>query len=412
MAQLNITLNRDEILMLLSKDHDKAFRTLLQNCLNELLQVESSEQLKAEPYERSEDRTDSRNGTRERTLNTRVGSIVLTVPRHRNVPFKSLLFDNYCRSEASLVLAMAEMVVMGVSTRKVEKVVQTLCGMSISKSAVSDLCKDFSKEVEAFRNRPLTGPYPFVTLDATYFKVRENHRVVSKAFMIAYGTNSKGIREILGFNVYPTESTATWTDFLRSLQKRGLYGLIMYISDAHGGIRKALERVHPEVPWQRCQFHFAMNISEVAPKKYQAGIRAELTEMFNARTMEEAIAKRDEILDSYGDVAEKAMQCLEDGFFDAMTAMNLPIGMRKYFRTSNPIERLNRELKRRSKVIGIFPNEASLIRLMGSVLIELNEQQQSGRARFSPLSYELLMKSDAPAKLRKVAEEQRKLLAA
>lgn len=412
MAQLNITLNQEEILALLSQDRDEFFRSLLQNCLNQVLQAESTEQLKAKPYERSEERTDSRNGSRERTLNTRIGSLVLEVPRHRNTPFKTMVFENYCRSEAALVAGMAEMVVSGVSTRKVEKVVEKLCGTSISKSAVSDLCKDLSKDVETFRNRPLTSPYPFLTVDATYFKVRENHRIISKAFMIAYGTNSQGIREILGFNVYPKESVTYWTEFLRSLQKRGLWGTMICTSDAHEGIISAIAKVLPGTAWQRCQFHFAKNISEQAPKQYQSGIRSELNEMFNAENLKIAEKKRDEILESYGDVAEKAMNCLDEGFYSAMTVMTLPVGLRRHYRTSNQIERLNKELKRRSKVIGIFPNAESLMRLMGSVLIEFHEKQQSSRAVFAAMKYEELLKSDVPAKLRKIAEEQQNLLAA
>ena len=177
-------------------DQGEAFKKILEASLNKILQSESAEQLKAEPYERSGERTDSRNGSRERALNTRVGTITLRVPRHRNVPFKTLLFDNYSRSEAALVASMAEMVVNGVSTRKVSKVMETLCGTSFSKSAVSDVCKDLDKTVKEFRNRPLAGDYPFLTVDATYFKVRENSRVISKAFMIAYGTNAEGHREI------------------------------------------------------------------------------------------------------------------------------------------------------------------------------------------------------------------------
>ena len=202
MAQLNITLNQEEIQALLLEDQGEAFKKILQASLNKILQAESAEQLKAGPYERSEERTDSRNGSRDRDLNTRVGRITLQVPRHRNVPFKTLVFENYSRSEAALVAGMAEMVVNGVSTRKVSRVMETLCGTSFSKSAVSDVCKDLDKAVKEFRNRPLEGDYPFLTVDATYFKVRENSRVISKAFMIAYGTNAEGHREILGFGVY------------------------------------------------------------------------------------------------------------------------------------------------------------------------------------------------------------------
>ncbi|MBR5737878.1 MAG: IS256 family transposase, partial [Verrucomicrobia bacterium] len=272
MAQLNITLNQEEIQALLLEDPGEGFKKILQACLNKILQVESAEQLKAAPYERTEDRTDNRNGSRNRDYNTRVGTITLRVPRHRNVPFKTLLFDNYSRSEAALVASMAEMVVNGVSTRKVSKVIETLCGTSFSKSAVSDVCKDLDKSVKEFRNRPLAGDYPFLTVDATYFKVRENSRVISKAFMIAYGTNAEGHREILGFGVYANESTSTWTDFLMGLKKRGLTGLLMITSDAHDGILNAIAKVFPTVPWQRCQFHFIRNITDKAPKKYQAGL--------------------------------------------------------------------------------------------------------------------------------------------
>ena len=265
MAQLNITLNQEEIQALLLEDQGEAFKKILQASLNKILQAESAEKLKAEPYERSAERTDSRNGSRDRDLNTRVGRITLQVPRHRNVPFKTLVFENYSRSEAALVAGMAEMVVNGVSTRKVSRVMETLCGTSFSKSAVSDVCKDLDKAVKEFRTRPLEGDYPFLTVDATYFKVRENSRVISKAFMIAYGTN---------------------------------------------------------------------------------------------------------------------------------------------------IERLNKELKRRSKVIGVFPNEDSVLRLMGSVLMEHHDAIQAGRAVFSKESLVSLMNSDVPAKLIVIAEKQRHLRAA
>ncbi len=306
MAQLNITLNQEEILQLLSNDRDAAFKELLQNALNSILAAEATAQVGAERYERSEDRSTSRNGTRDRGLTTRIGHITLRVPRLRDVPFKTLIFDNYSRSEAALILAMAEMVVNGVSTRKVSKVMETLCGTSFSKSAVSEVCKELDAQVEAFRSRPLEKRFPFVTVDATYFKVRENGRIISKAFMIAYGVNEQGIREILGFDAYVNETKDTWKNFLMSLKKRGLHGLLLITSDAHEGLRDGLCKVFPDVPWQRCQFHFSKNIAEKAPKKYQAAIRAELHEMYNCETIKAARRKRDEIIDNYKDVAEAA----------------------------------------------------------------------------------------------------------
>lgn len=406
MAQLNITLNQDEILQMLSNDRDAAFKKLLENSLNTILLAEATEQAGAERYERSDSRTTSRNGSRDRELTTRIGSITLHVPRFRDKPFHTMIFDNYSRSEAALIAVMAEMVVNGVSTRKVSKVMETLCGKSFSKSTVSEACKELDKQVEEFRTRPLEGKYPFVTVDATYFKSRENGRIVSKAFMIAYGVNSRGIREILGFDIYNNETKDSWKDFLTGLKKRGLHGVLLITSDAHEGIRDGISKVFPNVPWQRCQFHFSKNITDKAPKKYQAGIRAELNEMFNCETIKDARQKRNEIIENYKDVAEAAMACLDEGFADAMTVMVLPKHLRKYFRTSNHLERLNKELKRRSKVIGIFPNLASMMRLMGSVLIERNEVIQNMKAIFSPATYAAFLATDTPQKLADIAVEQ------
>lgn len=412
MAQLNITLDQAEILQLLSENCTEAFKNILQTSLNKILLAESAEQLKAAPYERTEARTDCRNGSRERELNTRIGRITLKVPRHREQPFKTLVFENYSRSEAALVAGMAEMVVNGVSTRKVSRVMEELCGTSFSKSTVSDVCKDLDKAVHEFRVRPLDGEYPFLTVDATYFKVREHSRIISKAFMIAHGTNAQGHKEILGFGVYPNESSATWTDFLMGLKKRGLTNLLMITSDAHDGILSAIGKVFPTVPWQRCQFHFIRNITDKAPKKYQAGLRAELHEMFQCKSIAEARKVRDRIAEDYRDVAESAVNCLETGFESAMTVKLLPTGLQKYYRTSNHIERLNKELKRRSKVIGVFPNEDSVLRLMGSVLIELHDAMLAGRAVFSSDTLARLLKSDVPARLVVLAGEQQRLRAA
>lgn len=189
-------------------------------------------------------------------------------------------------------------------------------------------------------------------------------------------------------------------------KKWGLSGILLITSDAHEVLRNALSKVYPNVPWQRCQFHFSKKISEKAPKKYQAGIRAELQEMFNCDTAAEALRKRDSLMESYGDVAEAAMSCLDEGFESAMTVMELPKHLRRYFRTSNHIERLNKELKRQSKVIGIFPNEASLLRLMGAVLMERNAVIQNTKAMFSTVTYDALLHPDTPAKLVLIASEQ------
>ena len=413
MAQLNITLNQDEILQLLSNDRDAAFAELLQDTLNCILKAESTEQLKADPYERTEQRTGKRNGYRDRPFTTRVGTLILRVPKHRDgEPFKTYVFDNYSRSESALIITMAEMCVNGVSTRKVSKIMETLCGKQFSKSTVSEACKELDETVKSFRNRPLTGEYPFLTIDATYFKVRENHRVVSKAFMIGYATNHEGHREIIGFDIYHKESKNTWNDFVKGLKARGLKGVRMITSDAHEGIIDAIRKQFPDVPWQRCQFHFSRNITQKAPPKYQKGLAAELQEMFNCKTVEEARRMRDAIIEDYKDVAENAMRCLDEGFEDAMTVMVLPRFLHKYYRTSNQIERLNKELKRRSNVIGVFPNKDSLIRLMGAVLLERHEALSSVRCIFNSKTYEKLFSPELSGKLIKIADEQQRLLVA
>ena len=411
MAQINITLNQDEILQLMSNDREGAFKRLLQESLNSFMKAESTEQLKAEPYERTAERADSRNGFRDRKLNTRIGTITLKVPRHRNGSFETLIFDEYTRSEAALIASMMEMVVNGVSTARVGKVVETLCGTSFSKSTVSNICKELDKNVNEFLTSPITGEYPFVTVDATYFKVREDRKILSKALMVAYAVNRVGIREVIGFGVYSRESKETWKDFFLTLKNRGLTGVRMITSDAHEGIQYAISQVFPDVPWQRCQVHFTRNILDKTPNRYREGLRTELREMFTSNTIEQARNRRDEILQDYRDIAEKAMECLETGFESAMTVMIFSENTRKVLRTSNHIERLNRELKRRANVIGIFPNSESLLRLMGSVILERNDVLKSAARKvfYQPAYEEIIGKVD---KLQMIAMEQRQLLAA
>jgi transposase-like protein len=410
MAQINITLNQEEILQLLATDREDAFKDLLSASLNSVLQAESSEQIQAGRYERSEDRQDSRNGFRDRPLTTRIGKITLHVPRHRNTPFETMVFDNFARSESALISTMAEMCVEGVSTRKVTKVMETLCDQTYSKSTVSNVCKQLDSAVADFRQRPLDFEYPFVIIDATYFKTRENHRIISKPLMIALGVNESGIKEIIGFEIYESETKESWSAFLESLKARGLHGVKMITSDAHDGILAAVCKTFPTVPWQRCQYHFTKNILEDTPKKYQEGLRSELTEMFNAEDKSAARKRKDEIISDYMDIAEKSMKCLDEGFDAAMTVMTLPIKIRKPFRTSNHLERLNEELKRRSKVIGIFPNAGSIIRLMGSVLMENHEHFQGmWKLFYKPDRNKLELIVDD---LERIAAEQKMLLQA
>lgn len=406
MAQINISFNQQEILRMLGDDTGTAYRELLRGALNAVLQAESEAQLGAGRYERTEGRSDVRNGTRTRTLVTRIGPIDLTVPRHRNVPFKTLVFENFSRSEAALVTTMAEMVVGGVSTAKVGRVMRELCGRSFSKSAVSEACRELDAEVRRFRERPLEQEYPFVLVDATFPKAREDHRVRSKALMIAVGLTREGTKEVIGFGVYDCEDAASWGDFAAGLKARGLHGVRLLTSDARPEIPAAFSRHFPDVPWQRCQAHLTRNVAEAAPKGLRAGLRLELAEMFNCRTVGQAGRRRDEIVADYRDQAPKAMERLDDGFDDAMTVMELPEALRKPVRTTNIVERLNGEVARRAKAVRVFPNAGSVERLVGALLCEENDRWQArSKLYYKPA---LLEMDRAVERLRKVAVRQRK----
>ena len=410
MAQVNITLSHEEVLQVLSGNRDDAFKMLVERILNAVMLAESEQQLGASMHERTEDRQDYRNGIRERILNTRIGSLVLEVPRHRNQPFHTMVFENYQRSEASLIATMVQMVISGVSTRKVSKVVETLCGTSFSKSTVSALCKKLDAEIMAFKSRPLNmNDAPFLMVDATYFKAREEHKIVSKAFLVALAITSDGSREIVGFDVFDAEDNYSWQTFFKDLKARGLDGVHMVISDAHKSILRAIAKTYPDAAWQRCQVHFIRNILDETPTRFKEGLKSELRRMFNASTIGEARSLRDGIISDYTPVAPKAVNALDTGFEDAMTVMQLPEWMRTKLRSSNWIERLNREFKRRSDVIQIFPNAASILRLMGAVAIEYNDQMSVKQRVFAEKTFARIRIELIP-KLKEIASVQQALL--
>jgi putative transposase len=276
MAQYNITIT-EELLhgLFLSNGKDKAFSRLLEEIFNQVLLAQSSEQLGAQPYERTEDRKAYRNGYRDRSMTTRVGTLTLRVPRHRNGQFSTELFSRYQRSEQALVLAMMEMVVNGVSTRKVELITEELCGKKFSKSTVSELCKSLDPVVEAFKTRPLEDHYPFVQVDAIYLKVRENGRVESKGLLIAIGINEEGYREIIGFNLANSETEDSWGTFFNSLKERGLKDVRLVTSDNHKGLVNAVKKHFQGASWQRCQTHFSRNIIDHTPKALQPEVKEE-----------------------------------------------------------------------------------------------------------------------------------------
>ena len=379
MAQLHITLDTEILQKLfLTGERDEAMSKLLEMIFNEILAEQSKEQLGADPYERTESRTAYRNGSRDRQLNTRVGTLNLSVPRHRNGTFSTVLFERYQRSEQALLLAMMQMVIDGVSTRKVENITEELCGKSFSKSMVSDLCKKLDPVVEQFRNRPLEKHYPFLMFDAMYLKVREE-AVKSRGLLIALGVNEEGIREVLGFRVANSESEQSWGEFFQSLKKRGLTSPTLVTSDNHGGLVSALKKQFQGVTWQRCQTHFSRNLLDYTPKALQPQMKESIRDVYEATDLTSARMAKDRLLEEYETKAPRAMKLLDEAFDDITAVLILPLKYRKRLRTTNGLERLNQEVRRRERVIRIFPNQASVIRLLGALLMEHDERWSTGR---------------------------------
>jgi putative transposase len=397
MAQFNITIT-EELLhgLFLSNGRDEAFSKLLEEIFNQVLLAQSSEQLGADPYERTEERTAYRNGTRERQLTTRVGTLTLRVPRHRNGQFSTELFMRYQRSEQALVLAMMEMVINGVSTRKVESITEELCGKKFSKSTISTLCKNLDPMVNAFRTRPLESHYPFSMVDTIYVKVRGNKRIQSRGLLIAIGINEQGHREVIGFQIANSESESSWGEFFGSLKERGLKDVHLITSDDHKGLVKAVRKHFQEASWQRCQTHFSRNMLDHAPKALQPEIKEELRQLYESVDLESARKVRNQIIAKYEAKAPKATDLLDEAFDDITAVLALPLRYRKRLRTTNGVERLNEEIRRRERVIRIFPNEASVIRLMGALLMEQDEKWQTGRKYFDmELYYQTVHANDS-----------------
>jgi putative transposase len=286
-----------------------------------------------------------------------------------------------------LVLAMIEMVVNGVSTRKIEVVTEELCGKSFSKSTVSILCQRLDPIVEAFRTRPLNKRYPFIIADAIYLRVREDGRVRSKGLLIAIGINENGHREIIGFNLADSESETSWGDFFASLKDRGLESVELVTSDDHKGLVKAVRKHFQGAAWQRCQTHFSRNVLDKTPKKCQPELKQCLDRIYSAKDEKEARRLLAETLEAFEADAPKAIIVIEEGFDDIIAVMSLPEKYRQKLRTSNGLERLNEEIRRRDRVIRIYPNEASAIRLIGALLIEHDERWGTGRKYFDMQAY-------------------------
>jgi len=374
MAGYDINVGRDLLPGLLSGQNGLA--KLVEAVLNQILEAQVTETLGADRHERSDERQGYRNGYRARTLYTRVGPVTLQVPQTRDGSFSTEIFKRYQRSEQAFVLALMEMVVQGVSTRKVSAITEELCGASFSKSTVSELCVGLDARVKVFNERTFTGEYPFVMVDALFINSRQGDRVVKRAALIASGIRGDGHREILGVHIGDSENYATWEDMFKWLKGRGLSGVYFVISDDHCGITKAVDKHFQGATWQRCQVHLMRNLLGHSPAKLRGEVAAAAKRVFQAADMTEARRRLAEFVEQFGKGAAKAVACMEAGFEDAMAVMTLPEKYRKKLRTTNMQERLNEEVRRRERVIRIFPNDESALRLIGALLAEQNEAWQ------------------------------------
>jgi putative transposase len=367
---------------------DGGVARLLESVLNQVLQAQVTEQLDAQRYERVEERKGYRNGSYPHQLTTRVGALTLHIPRIRDGRFSTDLFARYQRSEQAFVLALMEMVINGVSTRKVTQITEELCGAEFSKSTVSELCKKLDPIVHAWSHRPLGDKqFPFVLVDAMYLKVREDGRVRSRGLLIATGVNTDGTREVLGHQLGDSESEETWGAFFQELKQRGLQGVDIIISDQHSGLVRAIRQHFQGVTWQRCQTHFIRNVLDASPKSIKEEVHRAIRGMLDAPDLETARLLLDKTLKTYHEKAERAMIVLEQGFDDATAVMSIPEKYRKRLRTTNSQERLNEEVRRRERVIRIFPNRESAYRLLGAVLMEIDEKWSDGRKYLDMTDY-------------------------
>jgi len=370
----------NSVLQLLNEEGTDGLAEGLRLLINEAMLQQRSQVLQAQPYERTESRTGHANGFKAKTLDTRVGPISFSIPQVRGgVSFYPSALDKGVRSEQALKLALAEMYVQGVSTRKVAAIVEQLCGSSVSSTQVSQCAAQLDTELEAWRTRPL-GLYPYVLLDARYEKVRQGGRVLDCAVLIALGISPEGKREILGVSVALSEAEAHWRAFLTGLQKRGLHGVQLLVSDDHAGLGAARQAVFPAVPWQRCQFHLQQNAQAYVPRLDQrAAVAQAIRTIFNSPDRPSAEQRLKETVATYAPTAPKLAAWMEENLPQGFTVFALPAAHQKRLRTTNALERVNMELKRRTRVAGLFPNEASLLRLTSALLAEYCDEWQSAK---------------------------------
>ncbi len=348
--------------------------------VNEAMCQERSQALQAQPYQRTQTRQGQANGFKPKTLATRLGPIQFRIPQVRGgLDFYPSALEKGVRSEQALKLALAERYVQGVSTRKVSAIVEQLCGTAVSSTQVSQCAAKLDAQLQAWRSRPL-GAFPYLMLDARYEKVRHGGQLLDCAVLIALGIDPKGRRSILGLSVALSEAEVHWRHFLQSLQQRGLHGVRFIVSDDHTGLRAARTAVFPAVPWQRCQFHLQQNAQAYIPRLDQrAAVAQAIRSVFNCADRPTAERRLKELVALYAPSAPKLSAWMETNLPEGFAVFALPLAQQLRRRTSNALERVNRELKRRTRVAGLFPNEASVLRLISALLSEIDDQWQTER---------------------------------
>ena len=359
-------------------------RVATETLYQELIDAEATAFIGAAPFERTTERTTHRNGTRPRVLTTTAGDLDLAIPKLRTGTFFPALLERRRRVDQALFAVVMEAYLHGVSTRKVDDLVKALGADSgISKSEVSRICAALDAEVAQFRDRTLSAlDYPYVFLDATYVKARVNHRIVSQAIVVAVGVAADGRREVLGFDVGDTENEGFWTSFLRSLKTRGLDGVQLVISDAHSGLKKAIGTVFQGASWQRCRVHFMRNVLSVVPKGSQEMVASIIRTIFAQPDAEHVSAQFEEVARMLGRSHPKVAVMLADARHDLLAFASFPQRHWRQIWSTNPLERVNKEIKRRTDVVGVFPNPAALLRLAGAVLIEQHDEWEAGDRRY------------------------------
>jgi transposase-like protein len=348
-------------------------KELLREVLQEVLEQEMAEALGAEKGERTPGRVGYRSGYYSRNLVTRVGKLELRIPQDRQGHFSTQIFERYQRSEKALVSALAEMYLQGVSTRKVKAITEELCGHAFSASAISAVNKTLDEGLERFAKRPREELYPYLIVDARYEKVRQDGVIRSQAVQIAIGINDEGRRQILAVELANRESQTSWKDMLLELKSRGLRGVEFVVSDDHPGLKRAIAEVIPEAVWQRCYVHFLRNALDHLPRKAQDDCLQELRWLYDRRDLAEAQKDLAQWLERWGQKYPKLCEWVEENIGETLTFYHLPLQHHKHLKSTNMLERLNEEIKRRTRVVRIFPNEASCLRLIRALAAETHE---------------------------------------